>query len=208
MTEQSFNDKVVTVQSELKAPKGQYNSFGKYKYRSLEDINEAVKPLLAKVGLTMTISDEPIMIGERIYIKATAVLSDGNESLSVSGYAREAAIKKGMDDSQITGAASSYARKYALNGLFLIDDTKDADTDENQQERTERSKKQGNKSSGLSEAQKKTATEKLTNFANAQSMTLQEATEKLFPYLKIQSSLPNLTPDEFGVLMNYLNQHQ
>lgn len=208
MTEQNFNDKVVTVQSELKAPKGQYNSFGKYKYRSLEDINEAVKPLLAKVGLTMTISDEPIMIGERIYIKATAVLSDGNESLSVSGYAREAAIKKGMDDSQITGAASSYARKYALNGLFLIDDTKDADTDENQQERTERSKKQGNKSSGLSEAQKKTATEKLTNFANAQSMTLQEATEKLFPYLKIQSSLPNLTPDEFGVLMNYLNQHQ
>lgn len=208
MTEQSFNDKVVTVQSELKAPKGQYNSFGKYKYRSLEDINEAVKPLLAKVGLTMTISDEPIMIGERIYIKATAVLSDGNESLSVSGYAREAAIKKGMDDSQITGAASSYARKYALNGLFLIDDTKDADTDENQQERTERSKKQGNKSSGLSEAQKKTATEKLTNFANAQSMTLQEATEKLFPYLKIQSSLPNLTPDEFGILMNYLNQHQ
>lgn len=208
MTEQSFNDKVVTVQSELKAPKGQYNSFGKYKYRSLEDINEAVKPLLAKVGLTMTISDEPIMIGERIYIKATAVLSDGNKSLSVSGYAREAATKKGMDDSQITGTASSYARKYALNGLFLIDDTKDADTDENQQERTERSKKQGNKSSGLSEAQKKTATEKLTNFANAQSMTLQEATEKLFPYLKIQSSLPNLTPDEFGVLMNYLNQHQ
>lgn len=208
MTEQTFNEKIVTVQSSLKAPKGQFNSFGKYKYRSLEDINEAVKPLLSQVGLSMTISDEPIMIGDRIYIKATAVLSDGLNEKSVTGFAREAASKKGMDESQITGTASSYARKYALNGLFLIDDTKDADTDENQQERTERSKKQGNKSSGLSEAQKKTATEKLTNFASAQSMTLQEATEKLFPYLKIQSSLPNLTPDEFGVLMNYLNQHQ
>lgn len=208
MTEQTFNEKIVTVQSSLKAPKGQFNSFGKYKYRSLEDINEAVKPLLSQVGLSMTISDEPIMIGDRIYIKATAVLSDGLNEKSVTGFAREAAAKKGMDESQITGTASSYARKYALNGLFLIDDTKDADTDENQQERTERSKKQGNKSSGLSEAQKKTATEKLTNFASAQSMTLQEATEKLFPYLKIQSSLPNLTPDEFGVLMNYLNQHQ
>lgn len=208
MTEQTFNEKIVTVQSSLKAPKGQFNTFGKYKYRSLEDINEAVKPLLSQVGLSMTISDEPIMIGDRIYIKATAVLSDGSNEKSVTGFAREATAKKGMDESQITGTASSYARKYALNGLFLIDDTKDADTDENQQERTERSKKQGNKSIGLSEAQKKTVTEKLTNFANAQSMTLQEATEKLFPYLKIQSSLPNLTPDEFGVLMNYLNQHQ
>lgn len=210
MAEKTFNEKVVSVQSSLKAPKGQFNKFGKYNYRSLEDINEAVKPLLANEGLKLTISDELVLIGDRIYVKATALLSDGNEFISVDGYAREAASKKGMDESQITGTASSYARKYALNGLFLIDDTKDADTNENQNERNERSNTQTSKpaGSGLSEAQKKVVTEKFTNFANAQSMTIQEATAKLFPYLKIQSSLPNLTPDEFGVLMNYLNQHQ
>ena len=208
MTDKNIVQKICLIQSQLKAPKGQYNKFGKYNYRSLEDINEAVKPLLANEGLTMTISDELVLIGDRFYVKATATVTDGKETLNVSGYAREEENKKGMDGSQITGTASSYARKYALNGLFLIDDTKDADTDENQQERNERAKSQGDKPAGLNEAQKKTVTEKFTNFANAQAMTIQEATAKLFPYLEIQSSLPNLTPDEFGILMNYLNQHQ
>lgn len=124
-------EKLAAVQAELKAPKGQYNSFGKYKYRSCEDILEAVKPLLAKNGLTMTVGDELVGISDRFYVKATAtVYSTDGESLSNTAYAREPAEKKGMDEAQITGTASSYARKYALNGLFCIDDTKDPDTDE------------------------------------------------------------------------------
>ena len=123
-------NKLITIQKELKAPKGQFNKFGNYKYRSCEDILEAVKPLCAKEGVQLTISDEIVMIGERYYVKATATVTDGSESASVTAYAREEETKKGMDSSQITGATSSYARKYALNGLFCIDDTKDADTDE------------------------------------------------------------------------------
>lgn len=122
-------DALRQIQAELKAPKGQYNSFGKYKYRSCEDILEAVKPLLQKYGAQLTISDEMLQVGERYYIKATATIKDDATEEHVTAYARESEIKKGMDESQITGTASSYARKYALNGLFLIDDTKDADTD-------------------------------------------------------------------------------
>ena len=127
--EKSFAERVVIVQKELKAPKGQYNSFGKYRYRSAEDILNSVKPLLAVNDLILTLSDELIALGSRIYVKATATLQDCNtaNAISVDAYAREDEVKKGMDGSQITGAASSYARKYALNGLFLIDDTKDAD---------------------------------------------------------------------------------
>ena len=121
---------LIEIQKELKAPKGQYNSFGKYKYRSAEDILEAVKPLLHKNGCQLTLSDEIVLIGDRFYVKATARLSNGMENEFTSAYAREDLDKKGMDGSQITGTASSYARKYALNGLFCIDDTKDADTDE------------------------------------------------------------------------------
>jgi hypothetical protein len=113
------------IQKEMKAPKSQFNAFGKYKYRSCEDILEAVKPFLN--GTVLYISDEMVLIGERYYIKATATLRNGDEAVSVTAYAREEVEKKGMDSSQITGAASSYARKYALNGLFLIDDTKDSD---------------------------------------------------------------------------------
>ena len=120
------------VQRELKAPKGQTNSFGGYKYRSCEDIVEAVKPLLNEQGLLLTMSDDIVQVGDRIYVKATCRVIDvaTGDSLETTAMAREAAQKKGADDSQITGAASSYARKYALNGLFAIDDTKDADTDE------------------------------------------------------------------------------
>ena len=124
-----------TIQTELKAPKGQYNSFGKYKYRSCEDILEAVKPLLAKTKCTLTLSDEVKAEGGRFYIQATATLTNGaNESVSACGWAREEEAKKGMDASQVTGAASSYARKYALNGLFAIDDTKDSDATNNGKE--------------------------------------------------------------------------
>lgn len=123
-------NKLIKIQKGLKAPKGQFNKFGNYKYRSCEDILEAVKPLCAEEGMQLTISDEIVMIGDRYYVKATATVTDGSESASVTAYAREEETKKGMDSSQITGATSSYARKYALNGLFCIDDTKDADTDE------------------------------------------------------------------------------
>jgi len=120
---------LLKIQSELKAPKNQRNSFGNYNYRSCEDILEAVKPLCLKYDATLIISDEIVEVGGRVYVKATAKISfqSGQQSESTA-YAREPEIKKGMDESQITGAASSYARKYALNGLFCIDDTKDADT--------------------------------------------------------------------------------
>lgn len=130
MEKSNIYEALATVQSALKAPKGQYNSFGKYAYRSCEDILEAVKPILKESGLFLQLSDEPVMVGDWHYIKATATVADfsGNQ-VFCTAYAREPAEKKGMDDSQITGTASSYARKYALNGLFCIDDTKDADTD-------------------------------------------------------------------------------
>ena len=123
-----LNEKLINIQSKLKAPKGQYNSFGKYSYRSCEDIFEALKPLLAEEKVSLLMSDDLLLIGERYYVKATATLTDGEESISNVAYAREEETKKGMDGSQITGASSSYARKYALNGLFLIDDVKDSDS--------------------------------------------------------------------------------
>lgn len=126
----SIYEKLRNIQICLKAPKSQYNSFGKYKYRSCEDILEAVKPLLVEHGVTLTISDNVRIAGNRHYIEAVATVTDGEDLVSVTAYAREDETKKGMDGSQITGTASSYARKYALNGLFLIDDTKDADTEE------------------------------------------------------------------------------
>ena len=124
-----FNEKLSKLQQDLKAPKGQTNKFGGYSYRSCEDILESVKPLLGSMSLI--IKDEVIVIGsddkQRFYVKATAILSDGENKIKASAFAREAEVQKGMSDSQITGSASSYARKYALNGLLLIDDTKDAD---------------------------------------------------------------------------------
>ena len=169
MSEVGIYKKLLEIQTELKAPKGQYNSFGKYKYRSCEDILEAVKPICKKHNVTLIISDEIVSIGDnssttytenyydkdlkkenvrnvvtggqRYYIKATATIIDieDGSNLSNTAYAREEETKKGMDGSQITGTASSYARKYALNGLFCIDDTKDADTDE-YKEQTEKDK--------------------------------------------------------------------
>ena len=126
-----LNQRVGDIQHKLKAPKGQYNSFGKYNYRSCEDILEGVKPLLKEHDLALLIDDEIVQIGERYYVKATAKITDGREIVSATAYAREPDTKKGMDESQITGATSSYARKYALNALLCIDDTKDADTMDN-----------------------------------------------------------------------------
>ena len=122
-------EKLLVVQTELKAPKSQYNNFGKYKYRNCEDILESLKPILVKTKTTITISDEIINAADRFYIKATARLFDieTGENVETTAYAREEENKKGMDGSQLTGSSSSYARKYALNGLFAIDDTKDSD---------------------------------------------------------------------------------
>ncbi|EFK5485594.1 ERF family protein [Escherichia coli] len=122
-----LHKKLWTIQQTLNAPKNQRNNFGGYSYRSAEDILEAVKPLLQNV--TLTLNDEIVLIGDRYYVKATATLSDGEDAIAVTAYAREEENKRGMDASQLTGATSSYARKYALNGLFCIDDAKDADTD-------------------------------------------------------------------------------
>ena len=123
-------EKLMTVQTKLRAPKGQYNSFGKYSYRSCEDILEALKPLLAEVGAIVNVTDEIKLIGDRYYVEATASFIDTEtgERMIAKASAREAETKKGMDDSQVTGSVSSYARKYALNGLFAIDDNKDADS--------------------------------------------------------------------------------
>ena len=124
--------KLLQIQNTLKAPKGQYNKHGGFNYRSAEDILEAVKPLCAANGCILTISDSIEQVGDRFYVKATATLTDceTDASISVTAFAREALERKGMDSSQLTGACSSYARKYALNGLFCIDDTRDADTNE------------------------------------------------------------------------------
>ena len=128
----TFFERVVALQNELKAPKSRYNKFGDYAYRSCEDIYEAVKPLAANWGLMLRLSDDIVQVGDRFYVRAVATLFDtmGEDNLTSKGWARESVTKKGMDGSQITGTASSYARKYALNGLLLIDDTKDPDTDE------------------------------------------------------------------------------
>ena len=151
--------RLAKVQKELKAPKGQFNSFAKFKYRSCEDILEAVKPLCIENGLSPSLSDTPKLVGERYYIEATAQVIDieTGEKHSVTASARESATKKGMDDSQITGTASSYARKYALNGLFCIDDTKDADTDEHAKQTKPNSKPtqdELNKLMGIAEGKK------------------------------------------------------
>lgn len=139
----SINEKLCDIQAKLKVPKSRTNSFGGYKYRSLEDILDAVKKPLKEAGLMLYMSDRMVCIGNHNYIEASATLTDSEsgEKITTTGYARESEVKKGMDDSQITGTTSSYARKYCLNALFLIDDTKDADTDEYTKENKKRKEK-------------------------------------------------------------------
>lgn len=126
-----INEKLIKVQQELKAPKNQYNEFNKFNYRNAEDILTAVKPILAELGLSLVLSDEMQYIGNRYYIKATATLSDGIDTITSTAYAREDESRAGMSESQVTGCSSSYARKYCLNGLFCIDDGKDSDSFDN-----------------------------------------------------------------------------
>lgn len=138
MDNKSIYEALAAVQAALKAPKGQTNTFGGYKYRSCEDILEAVKPILKENGLAMQLFDEPVMVGDWHYIKATALVTDfTGQQVSCSAYAREPEQKTKMDAAQVTGTSSSYARKYALNGLFCIDDTKDPDTDEYQRQNSD-----------------------------------------------------------------------
>lgn len=136
----TINEKLSAIQAEANVPKGQYNSFGKYRYRSCEDILAAIKPIVTKYKSVLIIGDALEHIGDRYYVKATAVLADteSESTISNTAYAREEETKKGMDGSQITGTASSYARKYALNGLFGLDDVKDADTNETRQQAGEK----------------------------------------------------------------------
>ena len=131
--DKSLTERLYKIQQELDAPKGQWNEYSSYHYRSCEDILEGVKPLLD--GLILTLSDDIIMVGDRVYVKATVTISDGKDSISNTAMAREPLVRKGMDESQITGATSSYARKYACNGLFCIDDEKDADTKDNSKQK-------------------------------------------------------------------------
>jgi len=164
---------LIKIQSQLKAPKNLYNGFGKYKYRSAENILEAVKPLLAENECTLTISDEIVLVGDRFYIRATATLRNkSGECEATTAYAREAEEKKGMDDSQITGTASSYARKYALGGLFCLDDNQDADALNTSEEYTKKSEKKtpvnsAALSAAIEEAMKQTDVAKLEEIWNA-----------------------------------------
>lgn len=144
----NFYEKLLNVQTGLKVPKGQFNQFGGYAYRSAADIQEAVKPLLAEQGMTMFIEDDVVLIGDRYYVRANVTLTDGETTLKVSSPAREQDTKKGMDASQITGSSSSYARKLALGGLFLIDDTADADATNDHSETAKPTKKQPAKDNG------------------------------------------------------------
>ena len=181
----SLKEKLLNIQTELKAPKGQYNSFGKYKYRSCEDILEAVKPLLKANKCTLQICDDLRQVGDRFYIVAIATIYDTetDENMVNMAYAREAESKAGQDVSQITGTASSYARKYALNGLFLIDDTKDADTDEHA-EQTKQEKAEKMASDKQIELMRKIAEEQGKTFdeAKARNMSMKAASDLISKY--------------------------
>lgn len=193
--------KLAQIQKELKAPKNQYNNFGKYSYRNAEDILEAVKPLLG--DCVLTISDKVVAVGSRYYIKATAKLSCGTEGFKTVAYAREEETKKGMDGSQITGSASSYARKYALNGLFCIDDTKDADSRDNTNNYTPNTKSVGGikKVSGTSITP---ISEKQLKYANTLISQTNSDREIIKDLYKV-TSLTELTSSQASDLIDKLN---
>lgn len=212
-------EELIKIQSELKAPKGQYNSFGKYRYRSCEDILEAVKPLLAKNGCTLTIHDDIVAVpchrrivfqggGEqdedaRVYVKATCVLTNSEgKTAQTTAFAREEFDKKGMDASQVTGAASSYARKYALNGLFCIDDTKDTDTDEYHNQQQNAPKPQARQQPQAQAVDNEMLQIALSEVRAAQS---RQSLEEIFPrYAMLQQD--NTFRNEYRKRMNELKQ--
>ena len=191
----NIQEKLKIIQCELKAPKSQHNNFGNYNYRSLEDINESVKPILDKVGATIVLSDDIVFMGERYYVKATATLYDteSNESISVTALARETDVKKGMDSSQVTGATSSYARKYALNGLFAIDDTKDADSEEYKTE----DDKRGNAKATIQSITKAQVKE-IRDLAEVKRIKISDLEDKK------SKKIEEFTPTEYAKTMSWL----
>lgn len=191
-------EKLITIQSELKAPKGQYNNFGKYAYRNCEDILEALKPLLSKNKATLIISDEVVNIENRFYVKATAKFIDieTKEEIQNTAFAREEEAKKGMDGSQVTGASSSYARKYALNGMFAIDDTKDSDY-------TNTNEKNNNKPStgGINEAQIK----RLMAIASKVNISAEDVKKVVAKDFKVQD-LSKMTKQQYEEICTRLEK--
>ena len=212
-----IHEKISIIQANLNAPKSQYNKFGKYNYRSCEDILEALKPLLKEHKMTISISDQIKLIGDRYYVEATArVIDYENDSTHfVTSYAREASNKKGMDDSQITGAASSYARKYALNGLFAIDDAKDADSTNDHGKGNNASRKQKKKPSSKSKkpSKKKGSGDKATKnqlkaiyaIANDKAVDIDIVKEYMSLKLNRESS-KDLTKTEASRIIDYLQE--
>lgn len=201
--ERTFLERVSLLITELKAPKSQRNNFGKYNYRSAEDILEAVKPLANNYGLVPKLSDEPVMIGDWHYIKATASIKDvkTGEVEIATAYAREPLAKKGMDESQITGTASSYARKYAMNGLYQIDDTKDADTDEYTEQVKQATPKPITKTQ--QQALQKRSDE-IAKMAKLESKNFfDQITEKKIGY---SVDISKVNTEQLGTLTRYLNE--
>lgn len=198
MQNNTIYQKLAIIQTKLKCNKSQYNSFGKYHYRNAEDILESVKPLLNEVKAIINISDEIVNIGERFYVKATVKLIDveTGEQIESVAFAREEETKKGMDGSQVTGASSSYARKYALNGMFAIDDTKDADTLNDHGKSTQQKKK------SLSAKTSSMLNMKITNYAELSNKAINEITEELTK--QAGKSLKTITEDEGKTLLKYL----
>lgn len=195
-------EKLMNIQSELKAPKNQYNSFGKYHYRSCEDILEGLKPILAKQKATVTVTDEIMLIGDRYYVKATARLIDieKGESIETSAYAREDATKKGMDLAQITGSTSSYARKYALNGLFAIDDTKDSDATNTHEDKPKNESKPAS-TKGISEAQIK----RLFAIAKKHNIDAEDVKKGVLKYYN-KTNVADLTKQEYDELISRIEK--
>jgi hypothetical protein len=193
--EKTIEEKLQLVQVKLKAPKSQFNKFAGFNYRNLEDILTAVKPLLDKTDCSLTLSDEPVLIADRIYIRATAVFSDGKNQLITTAYAREPLSKKGMDESKITGSTSSYARKYCLNGLFLIDDTKDADTQNNKDMEPRINQSQYNAL-------------KLVLAQGSSTLLMDQASvyDDVVKQLDIRHKSNELTIDEYGRVMNSIRE--
>lgn len=197
-------EKLSNIQIELKAPKNQFNKFGGYKYRNCEDILEAVKPICHKNRTSLTLDDELVLLGDRYYIRAVAKLYDwdSDRTITTSALARETSTKKGMDESQITGSASSYARKYALNGLFNIDDTKDMDTNELSEE-TKNRKQQSSKNTKKDDTKDKSII--IYNYYKEHKDTFGKA---LIGVLNGRKNVQELTEHEKDQLIELINTSQ
>lgn len=197
-------EKLLAIQAELKAPKSQYNSFGKYNYRNCEDILEALKPLLAKIKATLIINDEITNIADRFYVKAIARFVDveTGERIEATAFAREEESKKGMDSSQVTGATSSYARKYALNGLFAIDDTKDADTLNQQDTKPKAQPKPKTKATALNEETTNELNKLILDYSEKVGKPVIDISKELTEYIK--TPLKQINMEQAKVLLKYL----